>query len=85
MRSAPGCWRMYTDLMAQWLAGHRSDLVVFSQVDCYAVQHPGGAGTDWRQRQSVAVHLIALSLAQVHHVRGAALSRMGQRVSAQES
>lgn len=34
------------------------------------------------QRQSVAVHLIALSLAQVHHVRGAALSRMRQRVSA---
>ena len=82
MRSAPGCWRMYTNLTAQWLGGHRSDLLVFSHVDCYAVQHPGGAETDRRQRQSVAVHLIALDLAQVHQVQGAALSRMRQRVSA---
>lgn len=31
-------------------------------VDCYAVQHPGGAERDRRQRQSIAVHLISLCL-----------------------
>lgn len=84
MRSAPGCWRMYTHLVGQWSQGDRSDPVVLWHVDCYAVQHPGGAEVDRRQRQSVAVavHLIALYLNQVHHVRGAALSAMRQRVSA---
>jgi hypothetical protein len=31
-------------------------------VDCYALQHPGGAATDRRQRQSVAVHLTSLGM-----------------------
>lgn len=62
MRASPGCWQVYSGLVAV-LAGDTSDEVGrWHHVDCYAVQHPGGAQDDRRQRQSVAVHLVSLCL-----------------------
>lgn len=61
MRSSPGCWATYGEVCARVFGteGRASD---GRHVDCYAVQHPGGAEHDSRQRSSVAVHLTALCL-----------------------
>lgn len=62
MASSPACWATYGELSVRLMAGTaaQGDVGVGHHVDCYAVQHPGGAETDRRQRQSVAVHLISL-------------------------
>ena len=57
MLSAPGCWALFGELGLA-AAGQGADL----RVDAFAAQHPGGAQEDRRQRQSVAVHLVALCL-----------------------
>ena len=57
MRSAPGCWALFGELGIT-VTGSGGELYV----DAFAAQHPGGARTDRRQRQSVAVHLVALCL-----------------------
>lgn len=49
--ASPACWRRWAELMTGSGAGRLS-------TDAYAAQHPGVDGR--RQRQSVAVHLIAL-------------------------
>lgn len=61
MVASPGCWQLY----GQWAAeqawsGQVAPTVAAHHVDCYAVQHPGDAQHDRRQRQSIAVHLISL-------------------------
>lgn len=58
----PGCWQIYTALGARWLGRTRVDAARWQHVDAYAVQHPDGAEHDRRQRQSIAVHLVALCL-----------------------
>lgn len=63
MLSSPGCWRLY----GQWAAerawsGQVGSVVAAHHVDCYAIQHPGNAVHDRRQRQSIAVHLTSLCL-----------------------
>lgn len=50
-------------------------------VDCYAVQHPGSAIHDRRQRQSVAVHLISLCLLLEHDRPAAFVSAARARTS----
>ena len=62
MRASPGCWQIYNELIANTLTEPRTPLERWHHVDCFAVQHPGGAQQDRRQRQSVAVHLISLCL-----------------------
>ncbi len=65
MVASPGCWRMYGELVADWQgsdAGGGVGAARWHHVDAYAVQHPGGAERDRRQRQSVAVHLVTLCL-----------------------
>ena len=62
MTASPGCWQLYGELMARAYAQPAVPALQALSVDCYAVQHPDGAAADRRQRQSVAVHLIALSL-----------------------
>lgn len=65
MLSSPACWATYGELGARVMtaAGTDPDEVGrWQHVDCYAVQHPGGAEHDRRQRQSVAVHLVSLCL-----------------------
>ncbi len=58
MTSAPGCWALHGDLVAQGIAlgagGGASQL----RTDAYAAQH--ATNPDPRNRQSVAVHLMSL-------------------------
>ena len=60
IRASPGCWQVYGELVAQWYVDPGQGPARWHHVDAYAVQHPGGAEHDRRQRQSVAIHLIAL-------------------------
>ena len=60
MEASPGCWQLFGELGVRHVPGAPASVV--HQVDAYAVQHPGGAERDRRQRQSVAVHLVALCL-----------------------
>ena len=58
LRASPGCWQRYGELCARPVLPARPLFLL--HVDCYAVQHPGGAAHDRRQRASLAVHLVAL-------------------------
>jgi hypothetical protein len=60
IEASPGCWELFGELGVRFVPGAPSSVVHVG--DAYAVQHPGGAERDRRQRQSVAVHLIALCL-----------------------
>jgi hypothetical protein len=66
LQAAPGCWRLFGELNARAYAAPQLPALHAHAVDCYAVQHPGGAEHDRRQRQSVAVHLVALCLLVEH-------------------
>ena len=58
MTSSSGCWQAFGEILAAefgrpgWESEHRLT------VDTYAAQHPGE--DDRKQRQSVAIHLVAL-------------------------
>ncbi len=72
MVSAPGCWQAYGEVAVRAMQEPRTALR-HSHVDCFAAQHPTDAATERRQRQSVAVHLVALCLRLEHHrTRGVA-------------
>jgi len=81
MVSAPGCWQAYGEVAVRAMQEPRAARLRHSHVDCFAAQHPTDAATDRRQRQSVAVHLVALCLRLEHHVEGIELSRRRQQVS----
>ena len=73
MRSSPGCWAAYGELLAReyedpalFAAAHRLT------VDAYALQHPGDP-RDRRARQSVRVHHASLYLALVLETPHAAI------------
>ena len=73
MTSSSGCWETFGQVLARefsepgWFAEHRLT------VDTYAAQHPGE--DDRRQRQSVALHLIALCHRLEHRLDAEALLR----------
>jgi hypothetical protein len=83
MESSPGCWQWYGELTAagNYLAG-AADLVRLHSIDCFAAQHPGGAVSERRQRQSVAVHLTALCLIREFGIPASRLPRLRQHMSA---
>lgn len=59
MLAAPGCWRLYSSLLAMTLPGAVATTgPPQGLVDAYAAQH--GTNTERRNRQSVALHLISL-------------------------
>jgi len=66
MRASPGCWKVYGELITGWQDRSHATAITWHHVDAYAVQHPGGAEHDRRQRQSVAVHLVSLCLLLEH-------------------
>jgi hypothetical protein len=68
MVAEPGCWHRFGLLQVRLLSVGLKDSVV---VDAYAAQHPANAHRDRRQRQSVAVHLVALCL---HHELGVGIA-----------
>jgi len=60
MKSAPGCWAVYGEVLAREYSNPDYSEIHRLTVDAYAVQHPG-----YRDRQSihsVGVHLIRLCL-----------------------
>jgi hypothetical protein len=58
--SAPGCWQLYTDLLAREYSDLRYAAAHQLTVDTYMVQHPGEPAR--RGAQSVAIHLVGLCL-----------------------
>jgi CTP:molybdopterin cytidylyltransferase MocA len=56
--ASPACWAAYGELLAREFGDATYGRVHRHSADVYAVQHPGI--DDRRQRQSVALHLIAL-------------------------
>jgi CTP:molybdopterin cytidylyltransferase MocA len=56
--ASPACWAAFGELLAREFQDVQYGRVHRHTVDIYAVQHPGA--DDRRQRQSVALHLIAL-------------------------
>ncbi|MCX5206483.1 DUF5946 family protein [Streptomyces sp. NBC_00237] len=68
MLGSPGCWHLYGEVIARGHHAARSSATHRHHVDCYAVQHPGGAEHDRQQRRSVAVHLTSLCLLLEHGV-----------------
>ena len=78
MRASPGCWALYGEVGVRVMTAAEVPAAGWHHVDAYAVQHPGGAQTDRRQRQSVAVHLITLCLL---HEFGASPERASARRS----
>lgn len=60
MRSSPGCWAVYGEVLAREYSDQSYFAVHRLTVDAYSVQHSGS--TDRQSIQSVAVHLIRLCL-----------------------
>ena len=54
--SAPGCWLLYTQVLAREYGDYRYTPAHQLTVDAYAVQHPGAP--ERRSAQSVAIHQI---------------------------
>lgn len=81
IQASPGCWAVYGQLVARAAGGGMSPATRWQHVDCYAVQHPGGAEHDRRQRQSVAVHLTALCLLLEHALPAGKVSGFRGRTS----
>lgn len=77
--TSSGCWEAFGALVARefgdpaWSGEHRLT------VDSYMAQHP--AGDERRQRQSVAVHLIALCHRLEHNLEGPALLAATSRLA----
>ncbi len=60
MKSSPGCWAVYGEVLAREYSNPDYFEVHRLTVDAYAVQHPGS--TDRQSIQSIGVHLIRLCL-----------------------
>ena len=59
MDSSPGCWKLYTDILAkEYNADFYNQNIHRITVDTYAVQHPGKP--ERKAIQSVNGHLISL-------------------------
>lgn len=80
LESTPACWGAFGEVLAREFSDAAYFVAHQDTVDAYAAQHPGVDAR--RQRQSVAVHLVALCL---RHERGAdprALPELRRRVLA---
>lgn len=60
MKSSPGCWAVYGEVLAREYGNPEFFQVHRLTVDAYAVQHPGS--TDRQSIHSVGVHLVRLCL-----------------------
>jgi len=58
--ASPGCWAVYSEVLAREYSDVRYGSVHQLTVDAYAAQHPGKPGS--QTMQSVALHLISLYL-----------------------
>jgi hypothetical protein len=80
MRSSPGCWQLFGEIIEATFSVGRSPAEQ-PHMDCFAVQHPGGAESDRRQQGSVAVHLICLCLRIEHHLPVTQLAALRSHIS----
>jgi CTP:molybdopterin cytidylyltransferase MocA len=79
--ASPGCWASFSELVAREFGDPGFGAVHRHTVDVYAVQHPGVDGR--RQRQSVAVHLIALCQWLEHGMTAQQLNPMTQALASE--
>ncbi len=77
--SAPGCWLLYSEVLAREYGDFRYAPAHQLTVDAYAVQHPGVA--ERRSAQSVAIHLVGLCLSLERGRGPAELPRLRQRLA----
>ncbi len=66
MKSSPGCWAVYGEVLAREYSNPAYFEVHRLTVDAYAVQHPGS--TDRQSIQSIGLHLIRLCLFLEHRL-----------------
>lgn len=78
--SAPGCWLLYSEVLAREYGDFRYAPAHQLTVDAYAVQHPGVA--ERRSAQSVAIHLVGLCLSLERGREATELPRLRQRLAA---
>jgi hypothetical protein len=78
--SAPGCWLLYSELLAREYGDLRYTPAHQLTVDAYAVQHPGVP--ERRAAQSVAIHLVGLCLSLERERGPIELPRLRQRLAA---
>jgi uncharacterized protein DUF5946 len=77
--SAPGCWLLYTEVLAREYGDIRYTPAHQLTVDTYAVQHPGVP--ERRSAQSVAIHLVGLCLTLERGRSALELPRLRQRLA----
>jgi uncharacterized protein DUF5946 len=77
--SAPGCWLLYSEVLAREYGDFRYTPAHQLTVDAYAVQHPGVA--ERRSAQSVAIHLVGLCLSLERGRTPTELPRLRQRLA----
>lgn len=78
--SAPGCWLLYSEVLAREYGDLRYTPAHQLTVDAYAVQHPGVP--ERRTAQSVAIHLVGLYLSLERGRGPMELPRLRQRLAA---
>jgi CTP:molybdopterin cytidylyltransferase MocA len=77
--ASPACWSAFGELLAREFSDVRYGIVHRHTVDVYAAQHPGTDGR--RERQSVALHLVALCHWLEHGLGAAELNPLTQRLA----
>jgi len=83
MRSAPGCWQSFGEVLAREYGHAERARLHRLAVDSYAVQHPGT--DDRRARQSVALHLMSLCLVLERHATEARATALLSHVAAERA
>lgn len=77
--SAPGCWLLYSEVLAREYGDLRYTSAHQLTVDAYAVQHPGVP--ERRTARSVAIHLVGLCLSLERQRGPIELPRLRQRLA----
>lgn len=77
--SAPGCWLLYSEVLAREYGDLRYTPAHQLTVDAYAVQHPGRP--ERRTARSVAIHLVGLCLSLERERGPIELPRLRQRLA----
>lgn len=77
--SAPGCWLLYSEVLAREYGDLRYTPAHQLTVDAYAVQHPGLP--ERRTAQSIAIHLVGLCLSLERGRGPMELPRLRQRLA----
>ena len=81
--ASPACWQAFTELLAREYADPAYGVVHRHTVNVYAVQHPGADAR--QQRQSVAVHLVALCHWLEHGLTAAQLNPTTQALASSKA